>query len=95
MARVSLPERPLQPPHRADEMRNDQYVPGNEDYEYDKVRQNKLDQETDCVECQFFIVNGAKCGRTSSVAARVERESFRDDACGPSAKYFKIIPVAV
>lgn len=60
-----------------------------------------------CIDCQFFIVNGAKCGQSlrapdyvrghpqENYSAQVIRMSTLKDDCGPEAKHFKPSPVAV
>lgn len=60
-----------------------------------------------CMDCRYFIVNGAKCGRSilppdyvlghpaNNYSAQVERESKQETDCGPGARFFEIIPVAV
>lgn len=60
-----------------------------------------------CKDCAYFIVNGEKCGRSfvspdyvhgrapRNSSAQIEREDLRQDACGPNARFFVAIPVAV
>ncbi len=57
-----------------------------------------------CVDCQYFMHATEKCGRTSvpdlvrgipqNAFARIERAVDAPGACGPSAKFFKLAPVA-
>ena len=57
-----------------------------------------------CVDCQLFIQNGSKCGRSTAPdpvrgmpqnkLAIYERTMPGADYCGPEAKFFRIIPVA-
>jgi hypothetical protein len=102
-AKVNIPERPLQPPHRAPDRLRD------EDEEYEKWRQKQLDEELGkmkfCMDCAWFIVHGAKCAKAPRPVdfvsgqdrgyfdAQIMRESAVT-GCGPDAKWFKIIPVA-
>lgn len=61
-----------------------------------------------CKDCAHFIHHGAKCGRSQMAPdyvfgtkpqgnfdAQSERLWTLADSCGPSAKHFKPIPVAV
>ena len=59
-----------------------------------------------CMDCMYFIHAGDKCARSEGTpdylrghkptprSARVERCADLPEACGPQAKFFRIIPVA-
>ncbi len=60
-----------------------------------------------CVDCMYFIVNGEACAKSQrppdyvhgkpsgSYSAFIMRASTMQEDCGPEAKHFRTIPVAV